>query len=86
MVILVCTYAYIKIDVFLLKKGIDIMTSTQNYFYDSDYVFDYSQGLNFAIAFTANDDETEDILDPSYGKISFIRYEWGSSASGAPYV
>ena len=28
LVIIVCAYAYIKIDVFLLKKGIDIMTST----------------------------------------------------------
>ena len=77
LIIIVSAYAYIKIDVFLLKKGMNIMTSTQNDFYDSNFTFDYSAGLNLAFAFTAYDSETEDILDPSYGKISFIRYEWG---------
>ena len=34
-------------------------------------------GLNFAVAFSAYDSETEDILDPSYGSLTFNNYAWG---------
>ena len=53
------------------------MTSTQARHFPEEYVMDFEQGLNFAFAFTAYDNETEDILDPSYGKLIFSRYEWG---------
>ena len=82
MIIIVCAYAYIKVDVFFLKKDIDIMAAIQDDFYDEHYVFDHSKGMNFAFAFTAFDSETEDILDPSYGKLAFVRYEWGETEDG----
>ena len=53
------------------------MSSTQKAHFGHEYVFDFEQGLNFAFAFTAYDSETENILDPSYGRITFNRYAWG---------
>ena len=38
------------------------------------------------MAFTAYDSETEEILDPSYGRISFSRYEWGIRENGDYFV
>ena len=61
------------------------MSSTQLNFFDSSYVFDYDAGLNFAVAFTAYDNETENILYPSYGNISFTRYAWGTNDEGNYY-
>ena len=43
-------------------------------------------GLNFAIAFSAYDSETEDILDPSYGNLTFTYYRWGEDADGKPWL
>ena len=34
--------------------------------------------MNFAIAFTAYDDETEPILDESLGELVFNSYSWGN--------
>ena len=36
-------------------------------FYEADELFQYSQALSFAVAFTAYDEETERTLDPSIG-------------------
>lgn len=83
---IVLAYAYQKVDVWMNKKDIDIMSSLQTDHFDADYVFDYSQGLNFAFAFTAYDSETEDILDPSYGRIIFSRYAWGELENGEYFV
>ena len=68
------------------KKDVDIMSSLQKNYFSADYVFDYSQGLNFAFAFTAYDQVAEDILDPSYGEIAFSRYEWGMDSDGEYFV
>ena len=85
LLIIVSAYAYQKVDVWMNKKDVDIMSSLQKNYFSADYVFDYSQGLNFAFAFTAFDSETEDILDPSYGRITFSRYKWGEQQNGDYY-
>ena len=85
LIIIVCTYAYIKVDVFLLKKDVDILFSTQKNYFNETYVFDHDKGLNFAVGFTAFDTETEDILDPSYGRIAFIKHAWGTDENGVPF-
>ena len=38
--------------------------------------------MNFAIAFTAYDNENENILDPSYGRLIFNHYSWGPDENG----
>ena len=73
----VALYMFQKIDVWLAKKDVDIMSSTQTGFFNDSYTFDFDQGLNFAIAFTAYDDDREYLLDKSYGEIVFRAYEWG---------
>ena len=42
-------------------------------------------GLNLAIAFSEYDDETEPILDKSYGRLVFIAYEWGINEKTGEY-
>ena len=77
MFVIVFAYAYQKTDAWHLKKDISLMYSTKDSFYDENYVFDNKQGLNFAIAFTAYDEETEPILDESIGRVVFNAYQWG---------
>ena len=83
--VIVCAFAYIKTDVLLLKKDVTILTSTHKNYYDSDFIFDFDQGLNFAIAFTSFDSEMEEILDPSYGRIVYKRFGWGIKENGDPW-
>ena len=40
-------------------------------------IFDYDQGFNIAVAFSAYDSETEPILDPSIGDLYFAVASWG---------
>ena len=84
MIFVIAFYAYLKTNVWLDKQA-DIISFTQKKFFSYDYTFDNSQGLNIAIAFTAYDEETEDILDPSYGKIEFVRNRWGMDENGEIY-
>ena len=72
--LVVGSYAYQKTDVWNHKKDVDIMSSIQANYFNSDYVFDYDAGLNYAVAFTAYDSVTEYILDPSYGNLVFVRW------------
>ena len=69
--IIVIAYTYQKIDVWIEKKDVDIMSSIMNRYIDETQVFDNSQGLNLAIAFTAFDNEEEPTLDKSIGEIVF---------------
>ena len=86
MFLIVLAYAYQKTDVWLTKKDISIQYSTYEAFYTSDDVFDNEQGLNFALAFTAYDEETEPILDESYGRIVFNSYQWGSNDEDGNFI
>ena len=56
------------------------MTSTQDSFFDLDYKFDYNSGFNIAVAFTAFDEKTENILTPDIGRIVYKQYTWGYDA------
>ena len=86
MIIIVAAYAYQKTDIWLNRKDIDIMTSTQSRQFPDDYIFNFDMGLNFAIGFTAYDNETENILHPSYGNLKFTTYEWGEDENGDSFV
>ena len=69
--IIVIAYTYQKIDVWIEKKDVDIMSSIMFGYIDETQVFDNSQGINLAIAFTAFDNEEEPTLDKSIGEIVF---------------
>ena len=61
------SYIWIKCNTLIMKTDIDILSTVIEAAFDSDYTFDASKGLNIAVAFTAYDDEREQILDPSIG-------------------
>ena len=82
MFIIVCAYTYQKIDVLKEKKDVDIMSSIQYSYFNETEVFDFDQGLNLAIAFTAFDSEDEPILDKSIGEIVYLAYSWGMDEQG----
>ena len=77
MLFITVAYTFQKIDVFIEKKDVDIMTSTMISYIDETQVFDHSQGLRLAMAFTAFDNDPEPILDKSIGELVFKAYSWG---------
>ena len=84
--VVVAAYSYQKMDVWLNKKDVDIMSSTQRQAHGTDMIFDASKGLNMALAFAAYDNEEEYILDPSFGEIVFREYKWGTDDDGNYFV
>lgn len=48
-------------------------------------IFTYENGLNFAMAFTAYDGETEPFDDPTIGQLVFNHYKWGVDSDGKPF-
>ena len=56
-ILLFVTLAYTgqKIDVFLSKKDVDILSATTDSYFDVDYVFGGPQGLNIAVAILNQD-------------------------------
>ena len=84
--ILVIIYTYIKIDVLIQKKDVDIMSTTMIDKLGSYYIVDNEEtGLNLAISFTAYDSKSEPILDKSYGELVFNAYEWGTDEATGKY-
>ena len=49
------SYAYFKLNVLLQRKDTNITTGTLDLYFDDKDVFDNSQGMNMAIAFTTYD-------------------------------
>ena len=86
LLVVVGAYAYQKTDVWLQKKDVDVMSSTQKKAHGTDKIFDASMGLNIAMAFSAYDGVKENILDPSFGEIVFKEYMWGTRDDGSYFV
>ena len=70
-------YAAQKLEILINKKDVDIMSVLKKDYFSEDQPFQYEQGLEFAEAFTAYDQETDIILDPSIGRIVYETYEFG---------
>lgn len=51
-------------------------------FYSWRDEFNHTNGFNFAVAFSAYDDDPEPILDPTYGELKFNHYFWGRNEEG----
>ncbi len=84
--IIVLLYTYLKFDVWIQKKDVDIMQTNMIGYLDADYTVDYDKVLNVAIAFTAYDNESEPILDKKFGELIFNAYEWGINEDGKFFV
>ena len=84
--ILVILYTYMKIDVWIMKKDVDIMSTTMIDHLSDDYIFrNNGTGFNLAIGFTEYDDNPEPILDKKYGSLIFKAYEWGTNETTGKY-
>ena len=75
------SYTLIKFDVlYNRKRDVDVISTVNDMFYDFNDQFNHRQnGFNFAVAFSAYDNDPEPRLDPSYGKLQFNHYEWGTN-------
>ena len=59
------------------------MSTVRDQAFTSEDVFSFENGFNFAIGFTAFDNEEEEILDPSYGELIVQTREWGVKPDGS---
>ena len=72
-------YASLKFDILMAKKEVRIVSAVEDmYFSDTDQL-DYSDGMNIAAGFWTGSDE---LLDPSYGELIFVKQSWGYDADG----
>ena len=55
----VLMYTYLKVDTFINKKDVDIMSTKMIDHLSSDYIVSHDIGLNLAIAFTDYDTNQE---------------------------
>ena len=58
----------------------------QEYAFSDTDTFSHENGFNVAIALTNWDDNTESILDPTFGDFEINSYEWGVRENGTPYM
>ena len=69
-------------DILLNKKDVDVLTAKKDLYFSADYQFDYKDGFNVAVAFTAYDSNPDWILDSSIGEIYFNHFQWGPNEDG----
>ena len=69
-------------DVLINKKDVDILSTVNDAFFDSEHIFDAKKGFAFAAAFTAYDGNPEPILKPEYGELVFTHFGWGPLPDG----
>ena len=84
--LVVIMYTYLKVDVWVQKKDVDIMQTKMIDHFPNDYIVSHDLGLYLAIAFTDYDSNSEPILDKSYGRLVFNRYQWGIDSNGEYFV
>ena len=75
LMITIIFYATLQSIKLLTFDETDIMVSSRDAYFDSDYL--YSEGLNFAFGLTAYDGDSEPIEDPSIGVLRPYYKTWG---------
>lgn len=78
-------YTVQKSFVLIERKDVDVLSTTLDSFFDENYVFNYQNGFNVAVAFSGFTNEAEYELDPSYGKLTFNAFQWGIYPNGTIY-
>ena len=82
LLIVVIMYAYLKGDVLINKKDVDILSTVNDMFIEPTERFTNEQGFAFAVAFTGYDSVQEPILTPDIGTLVFNHYSWGPTEDG----
>lgn len=73
----IIAYIVQKLIIFESKSQTNMFSTESTLFFEEKDIFDYSQGFNIAVAFTAFDNDQEWILDPAYGDLIVNVEEWG---------
>ena len=84
-VALVLLYSYLKLDILLHRKDVDVLSTTKDFEISESENFTYDNGFNIAVGFIAYDNESGQELDRSYGEIVFNSYGWGAYPNGTRY-
>jgi len=84
--IIVLAYAYQKMDVLMNRKSVDILSTVSELAFEETDLLTADHGLNFAIGFTAYNNEREWMLPPEYGELVFNSLSWGSHPNGTFYL
>ena len=53
------------------NRNIDVIKSTDEFFFSENDIFNHNNGLKFAVAFTGYDNVQEWILPPEIGELIF---------------
>ena len=82
LLIILSAYALQKFDILVEKSDQQLLEAHIFGALTDKDIFSYDNGLNFAIAFTGFDGETEPFNDPTIGEVVFNHYKWGIDANG----
>ena len=83
LMVVLCFYGSMQSVKLFEYDETDVMVSSRDSFFDSDFV--YSKDLMYAFGITAYDSNRENIEDPSYGKLEPYYKEWGMGDEGAGF-
>lgn len=76
-IVIILFYAAMNLIKLLEFREPTIMMSVRDSYLDTDFEFTSEQGLRFAFALTAYDENQEPIEDPSYGQVKAYYKSWG---------
>ena len=69
--LLTIAFAYLKAEILVKKRDIDILTADEKYYYDEADRFTAENGFNIAVGLTNYDGKGGYILTPDYGELVF---------------
>ena len=67
----------------MYKKDVDVLSAVKDLVFNDDTKFNYSDGLNIAVAFTQFNNNEEWELTPDYGELVVNSYSWGTDPDGS---
>ena len=76
-IIFLTTYATWKIIGLFSQVDYKVQVHEQENFYDMEEVFGYKDGFMVAAGLTAYDGNSQDITDPSIGRLKFVKKSFG---------
>lgn len=84
-VTLVLLYSYLKTDVLVNRKDVDVLSTIKDFEFEDTEIFSHDNGFNIAVGFTAYDTSSDWLLDSTYGELVFASYSWGMNPDGTYY-
>ena len=80
--IVLTIYSYRKVNILINREEEDTTQHVSEYEINERETFSFKNGFNVAVALTSYSSETEMELDPSYGRLRFIKSIWGVNENG----